>query len=196
MAITADAAPDVDWSILLVFPISFLAAALLCHVAASRAKGDLTKLPAEWDFSSAWAANATVLGTLLTGLFATVDPITALFGTAEPKFPSAVVGAAIAAILATMAPIVLMVARTRTRQISRSGLVVAGAMVTSAAASELVVVAYAAQDLSTAGWWSWVVRVGAVVAVLLLAAYTYRTVDDIYASTESETDVVLSGLSF
>ena len=78
----------------------------------------LPGLDSSWKFSDSWAANATVVTALFTGLFGAKEVTTALLGEGTSDLLAvALVSAAVSVGLAGLSPMVLQALRTRTPKI-------------------------------------------------------------------------------
>lgn len=145
----------------------------------------LGSLDATWKFNDNWATNATAAGALLTGLFSATTAKSFLGENAEALTALATVGAGIALILVSAAPIVTLATKSykesngkRGDSFTVGGILLGAVLILTAAAGQLWVVAYTASELNlgSAGWLVWV-AFGIGIAVLV--TYSFRSLKDL-----------------
>jgi hypothetical protein len=185
--VTAAPKPDTskpDWDQLSVFPILlailvvFAAACLaVCRLFKNgpRLRTELKYLDSTWSFQDSWVSNVTVIGGLLTGIFGSVDVVTALLGEdADRSVALATVGAAVAAAFVAASPIILLTTM-KNDFVTVGGLFLAAVFTLTGAAGELWVVSRAGAALDLGGWQDRIVYL-AVFGFALLGAYAIRSV--------------------
>jgi hypothetical protein len=188
---------DPNWGPLRAFvltvPLSVVALYLLVHAGWKTSPPTrLEYLGSSWSFKDSWLSNITILGAVLTGIFGSANVVKAFLGD-EPDRHIAVatVGSVIAVIFIGAGPIILntLTRESEKQQAARvftaGGLLVATGVAAGGALGQLWVGFRAGLDLEPDGWewkvgagdisWDVVVGVGAVVAVVLLVAYTLVT---------------------
>lgn len=179
-AVAEPSAPDTPWGQLRVFYVLLFASLVIVAVALLVLGRDrwwkpLAGLKADWDFKDAWATNVTALGAILTGVVGSSSVVKAILGEdAEQSIALATVGAAAAAAIAVAAPILLSVLK-RDRSYTLLGVLVANALVVTAALGELWLVAWSGSRLERFGTgedWALFVALGG--AALLLVVYVVR----------------------
>jgi uncharacterized membrane protein len=191
--VTAAPKPDTEdpnWSALKVFPIALgvlaVLGGILYLVWDARDSNDhritetLKHLDASWTFKDNWVSNVTVAGGLITGIFGSSEVVKAILGEdSDRSIALATVGAAIALAFIGAAPLVLMSTKKRTQNakdaITVYGLLFAAVVTLTGAYGELYVVVESGSELDLGGWESKLWIVG-VVAALLLALYSVRTI--------------------
>lgn len=159
----------------------------LTHLGAAveRLREPLRSLDATWSFNDNWATNATAAGALLTGLFSATTAKAFLGENAEALTALATVGAAIALVLVGAAPIVALATKsykpdggTRGDSFTVGGVLLAATLILAGAVGQLWVVAYTASELHLGGL-GFLVWVTFGLALILLALYSWRTLDDV-----------------
>lgn len=189
----AEAAPDPDWGVLWVFlwtlgggAVAVLAGRRWFHqrrpagVPAEPAHaGWQTALPhlgASWSFKDSWASNVTLVSAVFTGLFGTSDLLKSIAGEAVPSVLAVVtIGSAIGIAIVGVAPLVLQAFRNDQSQVLVGGLLVSAALAVGASGGLVLVISRSVSSLVT-GWGQYMVWVGTVVALLLLASYAVASV--------------------
>jgi heme/copper-type cytochrome/quinol oxidase subunit 2 len=145
----------------------------------------LGSLDATWKFNDNWATNATGAGALLTGLFSATTAKAFLGENAEALTALATVGAGIALILVSAAPIATLATKSykeskgkRGDAFTVGGILLGAGLVLAAAAGQLWVVAYTAYklNLGSAGRLVWV---GFGIAIVILGTYSFRSLRDL-----------------
>lgn len=189
--------PSPDWEQLWAFVAGpAIALILLLVFAAASSTGPhlrapLQHLPATYSFKESWVSNLTVIAGVLTGFFGSSDVLTSLFGADDDAaIALATVGSAIALILIGSGPIILTAFRTtltvdgqRVPAFTGLGLLLATAAAVGGAAGQLWIGWKTGEQLNLDGWEDRVAIVF-VVAIGLLAVYTFRTfVDTLQAGT-------------
>lgn len=185
-----------DWHQLWAFLIAFLGALILSALfyccgwkpqdgAERKPNQPLGSLDATWKFNDNWATNATAAGALLSGLFSATTAKAFLGDKAEALTALATVGGAIALLLVTAAPIVVLATKSykgpdgsRGDAFTVGGVLLGAVIVLAAAAGQLWVVAYTASelDLGSAGRLVWV---GFGVGIVILGTYSFRSLKDL-----------------
>jgi hypothetical protein len=146
-----------------------------------------------WKFNDNWGTNATAVGALLTGLFGSTTAKAFLGPEAEGLTALTTVGAAIALVLVTAAPVITVATKSyeisdkgaREAHFTVNGVLLAAVVVFAAAVGQLWIVVYTATelDLSTAA--TAAILATAVLALVLLVAYSWRSLKDLFeAGTE------------
>lgn len=181
------AAPKPDdaqtpWKQLLAFPL-VLVLALIVLVGGvdvwgpSRTRLE-TKLPAfggTWSFRESWASNVTVVGGLITALFATAGVDELLFGEdADQAVALAVLGSAIAVALATAGAMVVLASRDDKDVPTAFGLLSGAALTVAAAGGQLWVGYQVGLKVNIGGSDGWFLG-ALVLGGGLLAVYTIRS---------------------
>jgi hypothetical protein len=183
VAVTAveKSTPSPDWHALWGFVWLLLLLPIILAAGISQGFRFLVKpleyLDATWSFSDSWVTNITAAGGLLTGIFGSTDVVTALLGEdAKSSVALATVGAAIALALIAMGPLVLGATKSRDNKFNTvGGLLAASAVTLMGAFGELWVLLRSGEELSLGGWEHRIVIV-AILAALLLLAYSVRSV--------------------
>lgn len=189
----AESAPDPDWGVLWVFlwtlgggAVAVVAGWLWFHrrrparvPAAPKWAWGRTALPhlgASWSFKDSWASNVTLVSAVFTGLFGTSDLLKSIAGEAVPSVLAVVtIGSAIGIAIVGVAPLVLQAFRDDESQVLVGGLLVSAALAVGASGGLVLVIARSVSAL-VSGWGQFMVVVGTVVALLLLAAYAVASV--------------------
>lgn len=172
-------ADEVDWTVLVAFPVGWFvgllglwAAAVISPLAVGL-KTPLTYLQTTWSFKDSWASNVTVLGGVLTGVIGSSGPVKAILGEdADTALARATVGVAIAVALVALAAVLLQTTK-RDDHFTVGGLVVAGATVVGAAIGELLVVWDTGTQLTLGDVEDWL-WIGVILILALLACYSVR----------------------
>jgi hypothetical protein len=189
------------WAFLAALLASVILGVLFLCCAWKPKKGDKCKvkqplgsLDATWKFNDNWATNATGAGALLTGLFSATTAKAFLGENAEALTALATVGAGIALVLVSAAPIVTLATKSykesngkRGDAFTVGGVMLGAILVLAAAAGQLWVVAYTAHQLNlgSAGFLVWV---GFGIAIFILVTYSFRTLKDLLErGTEEKT---------
>jgi hypothetical protein len=150
----------------------------------------LPGLDAAWKFADSWAANATVVTAVFTGVFGAKEIVTALLGDAgKTLITTATVAAAISVGLAGVSPMLLQSLRRRVSKrdevgagaaddpklaevpaglyVTPLGLLVAGTLTLTATGGQLGVILYELSKTDFWHWWASIVA-GIVAAALLI----------------------------
>lgn len=156
VSVAEPSSPDTPWTQLRVFYVLFATSLVIVAVALlvlgrERWWKPLKGLKADWDFKDAWATNVTALGAILTGVVGSSSVVKAILGEdAEKSIALATVGAAVAAAIAVAAPILLSVLK-RDKSYTLLGVLLANALVVTAALGELWLVAWSGSRLERFG---------------------------------------------
>lgn len=144
---------------------------------AMRPNTPLTHLDTSWSLKESWISNITLGTALVTGIFGSTEVVTAMLGEdAKDALAVVIVGAAAAAGLVAVGPLLLAATKTKTDKFSVGGLFAATVVVLAGALAELAVVADSAAVIDARGVQTGV-WIAAVAVALLLLVYTFRNLE-------------------
>lgn len=186
---------SVNFDELLVFPIGFgiLIVVVLCwyffiwnppaiRPQIKRPKLLLTTLPyadPKFDFKDSWASNATAAGALLTGVVGSSDVVKAAIGKdADDAVALATIGAAMAVAIIGAGPIVALASRGKGKKMSVAGVLLMSAITMTGGLGQIYIMWATGKHLEI-GWLHTGLPIAAVLAGILLVAYTWRAVSEL-----------------
>jgi hypothetical protein len=152
------------------------------HGAKRRLDQALPYVGASWSFGGSWASNVTVAGGLLGGVLGSSSLLKQVLGdNSEGALALVTIAGAISAALIGAAGIIALTFQTTEKgQFTAGGLLVASAVALGAGGGQLVVIYVASRHLDLGGRQDDLVPALLVVALMLLALYGYRSLQQVF----------------